>query len=528
MKQPRAILWIAVSSGAQAGEDKQSLPEQDYRLREIAERKGWQVVDQITVPGHSRVYYNYRDFAEAALDEGIPGPMRMFEHWQRRDFDVFACASGDRFGREQAIFAEVVGRTVDGGATVFTLRDGEINRSNKRMFVSMAGYQASVEIDELVRRHKSGMAKRARKGLPLTSAGHIYSHTTVGEGVDERTVVNEAARRLFMDIADLLISGVSWQKMPELLAERGHVKPSGRNYSAATIRNWMMHPTLYGNTAQHFQDVDNHSLARGFWVFDPAEPAPEYVTIHYGTHPPMYDEPLASRVKAEMRRRFGLNGKAHPQTRRRFSGFVVCDVCHHAASYKQDGAWLGVRCTSRNHPDLSVGERCENSRYVSEKKLIQFADAMLARLLEKNDWSVLLGQNEEAAAIQQQLAAVKAEKDAAIEDMDWMIEKQRTMPKLAAERYDIQIRALDEKANALDAEKLRLEAAVQDAAPTFIQLASLEDLRELTLEGLWRLPPVEINQYLSRILGKRRFAIFDGEVIGTTAQPRKYHYAKRR
>jgi hypothetical protein len=42
------------------------------------------------------------------------------------------------------------------------------------MFVSMAGYQASVEVDELIRRHKMGMAKRAQRGLPTAEPGTSY------------------------------------------------------------------------------------------------------------------------------------------------------------------------------------------------------------------------------------------------------------------------------------------------------------------------------------------------------------------
>lgn len=524
MRTKRAVLWIAVSSGAQAEDDQESLPEQTRRLQELAHAQGWQVVDTITVPGHSRVYFNYRDFAEAALLEGMGAPMRMFEHWKQRDFDVLACMSGDRFGREQSIFAEVVGRTIDAGAVVHTLRDGEINTGNKRMFVSMAGYQASVEIDELVRRHRFGMAKRARKGLPQTSWGHIYSHTTEGNGEQERTVVNEEARRMFMDVAELLLSGISWQQMPDMLASRGHTRASGRKLSASTLRKWLVHPTLWGNTAQHFQDDSKYPVGRGFWVFDASEPAPPHVTIHYGTHPSMYEGELASRVQAELRRRFGSNGKAQPQPRRKFSGLVVCGDCGYAAAYKQDGAWIGVRCVSRRNPVLRTD--CTNTRYVNEKRLVDAARRLLTRLLNEKDWKALYEQENAVDAIYERLTLLDSELAGVQKRINMLMDQQEANPD-EANNYAARITRNSEQKQTLLAERQRLTLLTEDNAPNADQRAALEAIRGIGLSNFWLLPPLEINQFLSRILGKRRFTIFNGDAVGTSSQAKKLTLPQR-
>ena len=523
MKQSRAILLLAVSSGKQAAERKQSLPEQDERLHELAAELGWNIVDIITVPGHSRVYYTYREFAEDAIAEGIPAPMRMFDHWRKRDFDVFACSSGDRFGREQSIFAEVVGRTIDAGAVVYTLRDGEINKGNRRMFVSMGGYQASVEIDELVRRHHFGMNRRAQRGLPMTSYGHIRSHTTVGRGENERTIINEDARRLFADIAELLLSGLSWRQMPNALAERGHFRAGGAHLSASTIRKWLMHPTLWGNTARRFQDADHFPVARGFWVFDPNEPAPPYVIIHYGTHPPMYTGALAARIQAELRRRFRPNHQ--PPPKRRFSGLVVCDQCHYACNYKQDGGYLGIHCASRMQIDLAT--ECTNTRYVNEKALIAFAGRLLDRLAESGDWTALYGEaqvgdsTDKLAQVEVELSSLKAQaKD--------LMRERATVPRVFRDELETTLQELAARAEALEVEQSRLNREAAAAAPNTMQLLALEDYRRLRPGELWEKPPPEINQWLSRILGNRRFVIADGKVIGTSAVPLQYRPPRRK
>ena len=62
MRTKRAVLWIAVSSGAQAEDDQESLPEQARRLQELASKQGWQVVDTITeLYQLDVVFYTARD-----------------------------------------------------------------------------------------------------------------------------------------------------------------------------------------------------------------------------------------------------------------------------------------------------------------------------------------------------------------------------------------------------------------------------------------------------------------------------------
>lgn len=521
MKPLRVILLEAVSTGVQAEADEESLPDQDARLRALSEKNNWRIVDVILIPGHSRVYYNYREFAEAALEENIPGPMRMFEHWKQKDFDVFACTSGDRFGREQSIFAEVVGRTIDAGAVVYTLRDGEINAGNKRMFVSMAGYAASSEIDELKRRRRMGMAKRARKGLPTSSGGLILSHAVIEVGKDElKTVLNPDKRRLFADLAELLLDGVSWRQIATQLAGRGHCRPDGRPWSPGTLSKWLMHPTLWGNSAQAFSDGKRFSTARGFWVFDRNEEAPEYVSIHYGTHEPVYTGALAERVQAEMRRRYGLNGKAHPAYRGKFAGLVLCDSCHYAASYKRAPYYVSVYCTSHVNPDIQSG--CTDRKRVNEKKLVRFADAMLRELLESSDWSFLYAAPASEENSADKLAALEAEIADTRARVNQLIVKQSTMPAVLADSYDTQIRALGETLEALQHEAVRLRKAALEAAPMPVQTRTLEEIQALGLAAFWRQDDREINQWLSRLMGVLRFVISGGEVIGVTSQQRKY------
>jgi hypothetical protein len=49
---------------------------------------------------------------------------------------------------------------------------------------------------------------------------------------------------------------------------------------------------------------------------------------------------------------------------------------------------------------------------------------------------------------------------------------------------------------------------------TEIQQATLRELAELSLEAFWKQESRYINQVLHRLMGKKRFLLLDGEIIG--------------
>jgi hypothetical protein len=45
------------------------------------------------------------------------------------------------------------------------------------------------------------------------------------------------------------------------------------------------------------------------------------------------------------------------------------------------------------------------------------------------------------------------------------------------------------------------------------EVRTVEELRKLTLECFWKLPDREINQWLRRLMGKRRFVVVDRKIV---------------
>lgn len=513
----RAILWIAVSSGQQADEEKDSLPEQERRLREISSERDWQIVDMITVPGHSRVYYNYPEFAAAALQEDISGPARMLEHWARRDFDIFACIAGDRFGRAASIFNEVVERTYDAGAQVFTMRDGLIERGNEGTWAVMASYAASSEVKELRRRHIFGMNKRAEKGLPV-SPRIVFSHKVVRDeiGRAQKIAVKDEYRQLFADVAKVLLDRTPWYAVERVLYERyGHVAANGKPYHTTFFYRILNSPVFWGNNARYYADGrSEHSRQIGGWMFDSGDPAPEGVLIYYNTHEPMYSDDLATSVKAELRRRLELSGSSRPNSIYAFSRLLECRACGHGMS------WLtGRNNLRRARCNVAYGllprwqRACSERRHISERYAVEYMKTLIALVVEAADVSALLSTLAEVQAPVDETPMLIKEIETLEEQGRVLIQKQMTARGSTSKLYDEQMDILGERIELLTA---RLQAA-QHRQPTPFDLhdqrSAVDDMRALGAR-FWELPPGEINQYLHRALRGHKLLVTAGKITG--------------
>jgi len=81
--QKRAAIYVRVST------DKQTVENQVAALRQIAERRGWQVIEQ----------YSDAGISGAKGRDGRPGLDQMLKDAQRRKFDVIMAWAIDRLGR---------------------------------------------------------------------------------------------------------------------------------------------------------------------------------------------------------------------------------------------------------------------------------------------------------------------------------------------------------------------------------------------------------------------------------------------
>lgn len=520
-----AVLWVSVSSDPQAVPEKESLPEQERQLRAAATAHGWSILDIIMIPGHSRVYYNYLEFATAAAAEGIEDPMRMFEHWERRDFQILACFDGSRFGREQSIFAEFAARTYDAGARIFSLADGLIEPNNRRFWVSMAGYKAAAEVDLLKERRRFGMAARAKRGLK-TSPRDAFGYTEVRDprtGKAIETIVDESLRPVWNKIAELAIEEhISWGKLEKELFARYGYGENGKPYPRYSFYQRLNTPTVWGHRGTGYLFTppkgsnQRHKKHLGLWAFDETVPLPPGVSIIRNTHPPIFEGELAERLKDELRRRATMRGSHKPGTKNAFAGLLVCGECGFYISRDTiDGHRVYHKCTHRARLGRSV---CNQGKHLRDDKLQAFFREEITSMLKAQspDYFQIEQVNYEG-----DIERLKHEQASVEQQMHKFMALMRStdVNNPAWKMYSSEMEQLGVRQQALEQDLKRLEGLQSNSDNPRRRRAYLK-IEELG-ERFWELPPAEINQWLHMLYGDYRYVVLEAKIVKLAFLPPK-------
>lgn len=518
MNKTRCIIWCAVSSRAQNEPDKISLPQQEADGRELAEKNGWHVTDVMRVPGHSRRYIDFHKLAADALQNGIDAFQRLEAHWEAQDFDVMVVLDGNRFARTQALHAYVVERTINVGARIYSLMDGWVDKQNYRMWIAMNGYKSAGEIDRFVQARDRAMTARAQRGLPITSRVPM-SHKVIRDPDNGKAIclqVNEEKRRLWNDLAELVLEGVPWDHVEiELFKRYGHVNDKGEAYYPNYFYRLMMKPLFWGHIARnHCSAASKNGYRFGSWIWDESEPAPEGATIFRNTHEPVWTGDLADRVRQELdRRKVHMKGKANTSYTHRLSGLAICAECGSFMATRIDGNYRGLYCpASKGRPTLP---KCNHRRVVSERKISARINEFLSQMLEQQTTEIFDGKPSDVPDIQARLVLLNDEIGEMEDKVRLLIRKQLTAGEQIQDIYQEELDKLNGQLQNMREARERLKGeSLAETNSTSSQQATLEELAKLTLENFWRQESRKINQMLHRIFGKRRLVILNGEIIG--------------
>lgn len=514
----QSIIWCAVSSRAQNEPDKVSLPQQEEDGRKLASSQNWRVADVMRVPGHSRRYIDFHKLSADATQQGIDAFRQLERHWETRDFDVLIVLDGNRFARTQALHAYIVEQTIHIGARIYSLMDGWIDKQNYRMWIAMNGYKSAGEIDRFVQARDRAMTARAERGLPITSRIPM-SHQIVRDpksGKALRLEVNEDKRRLWTDLAELVLAGVAWERMEVELYERfGHANEAGKPYYANCMYRLLMKPVFWGHTARHHSNANSKNGFRfGRWIWDASASIPEGAMMFRNTHEPVWSGELADRIRQELdRRAVHIKGRARTAYTHRLSGLAICAECGSFMATRIDGSYRGLYCpASKGTPKLP---ECNHRRVMSERKIITRIDEFLGQMLCTNTTDIFNAQQPETSHTQERIALYDEEIASAEDKIRALIRKQITAGEDIQYIYDEELDKLNVQLKTMKEARTRLKGeSLAAQTTTSNQQVTLEELAELTLEKFWHQESRKINQMLHRIMGKRRLVILSGEVIG--------------
>src|SRR5258708_607430 len=371
----RALLWCAVSSKKQAEEEKASLPEQEKQQRDWDHDNHGQIVELLIAPGHSRHYIDIHECAEDMAAQGVFALKKLLEYLTHHPlpFDVFICRDTSRFGRTATMLSYVLESVIDKGGVIYSMTDGWITEDNSQFANAMGGFKTTKDIRDLLASRDEGMNRRLERGLNMY--GLPMSHMLIfdARGKPDHLELNPNTARLWIDLKALLLNRVPWKWIPVRLNEHGHVGENGKRLADSTLKKLLNNPYFWGHAAKDYcQDL-------GPWAYDEEFPLPEGVKVHRNTHPAVYTGNDAELIKAELRRRLMLVGKATSETGYAYSGLLMCAECGCSLVANPNNGYPNWRCQTRQrNPTVTF---CNEKRMISDAAVRRYVNALLEQLL---------------------------------------------------------------------------------------------------------------------------------------------------
>lgn len=151
-KPARTALYLRVST------DGQTVENQRLALREVAARRGWNIVQEYADEGISG----------AKGRDKRPGFDQMLKDARRRRFDVVACWAIDRLGRSTATVANTLSELEDLGVSFFADKEGvDGSTPHGRAMLQMASVFAELERGLIRERVNAGLSRARAQGKIL-------------------------------------------------------------------------------------------------------------------------------------------------------------------------------------------------------------------------------------------------------------------------------------------------------------------------------------------------------------------------
>jgi DNA invertase Pin-like site-specific DNA recombinase len=158
----RAAIYARVST------PDQHVETQLYQLRELAARRGFEVV------------HEYTDIGVSGSKARRKGLDELMAAAHRRRFSIVLVAAFDRVARSVKHFLTVVDELNDLGIMFISARENiDTSGAMGRMFVTIIGCVAELERSLIIERIRAGMRRRKLEGLPLGRAPLAVDHQSL-------------------------------------------------------------------------------------------------------------------------------------------------------------------------------------------------------------------------------------------------------------------------------------------------------------------------------------------------------------
>lgn len=264
----RAVIEAAVSTGAQASAERYSLPQQVASCLELCQQRGWQVVAQVVIPGHSR---NYNWLDELCADS--PEYRELLRIIRSDMTDLVVVRDYDRLWRTDALRAQVMAVCREHRVQVYALNQpvepvdpvllGQGSDSSL-IITAVSGVISEMENAARKRRTIMGIRGRIARGLPPGAPKPRYGY----HRVDGRYVVYEPEARWVRWLYERCAEGLGIPAITYAITALRVPGPTGGAWHRFTVSTILSHPVYagmirYGDTLT--QGQHEAVISRDLW-----------------------------------------------------------------------------------------------------------------------------------------------------------------------------------------------------------------------------------------------------------------------
>ena len=349
-KSLRCVSWVAVSSKPQY--EKESPHEQRRQNLKTIEDLGGVCIAELEVPGQSRSIITFDEATER-----IEAYAQLRNILDNRGADLLVFRDQSRLGRTAAVeMCYEAGCALYNRSSPPSTLDAfeQANSDTTLIMNTLDGAFSQMEVRRLVRRNRTGMIGRVKRGDMPKKPPYGYVWRYAADGSRRVEVDPEAAERVRLMI-ELFLDGMSFEQIVEALVEIGAEPPGLKNGQADSGR-W------YKSTISRM--LQRVYVYAGFVEFRPSghEPIRER-----GTHEAIIDLSTAKAVEREYSSR---SHRKTPSSEILFNRVLYCDRC---------SAWL-----TANHKNTSNAfryYRCVRCRH--QGKLVSINGKTVWRALDQ-------------------------------------------------------------------------------------------------------------------------------------------------
>jgi len=374
----RAVIVAAVSTVGQAHEDKYSIPQQLAACREVCALRGWQVVSEVIIPGHSR---NYNWLDELCAD--CPEYAQLMRLIRSGVTDLLVVRDYDRLWRTDALRAQVMAVCREHAVQVFSLNQPvepvppELldTHDTAKLSEVLFGFISEQENRARLRRWRAGMEGRFHRGLHGARSVIPYGYKRNPERGGPM-LIDESRAYWVRQMYEWRITGLGINSITRRLNELGAPPPKGKRWWTFPVRFILTNPVYCGLAS---------------WQ---------------GQKRPGKHEPIISPETWQQAQAIAAQRRRYRSEPRPLSGLLRCGYCGGTLVFQPRPS--GKRYTQCARYKHSGGRECRSNTHL-ETSLMDYVLAEVKRMLsDPAVWQAALNEDNhhetEIAALEAEIA----------------------------------------------------------------------------------------------------------------------------